>query len=265
MQRKLTEIEDSLFKTLHKKGNPLVLYNVWDVGSAQIVEKSGAKALATSSWAVAKSYGYEDGEKFPLKLALQNLKNIIEKVKAPVSFDFESGFASKLSDLIENVGLVVATGTIGINFEDQIIGKEKARYSIEEQCKRIKAIKEAIKEPLPNMFINARTDIFFQKDTSEHNEQDLKEAIERSKAYAEVGADGFFAPGLANHNFIKQLCESSPIPVNIMVQDVTAVKNLANLGVSRISYGPFPYIAVMQELEKSAIEVLTCIDANKKT
>ncbi len=61
MKRKFTEIEDSLFKTLHKKDNPLVLYNVWDVGSAQIVEKSGAKALATSSWAVAKSYGYEDG------------------------------------------------------------------------------------------------------------------------------------------------------------------------------------------------------------
>ncbi|WP_250311933.1 isocitrate lyase/phosphoenolpyruvate mutase family protein [Rickettsia endosymbiont of Oedothorax gibbosus] len=115
------------------------------------------------------------------------------------------------------------------------------------------------------MFINARTDIFLQKDTSEHNEQDLKEAIERSKAYAAVGADGFFAPGLANDNFIKQLCESSPIPVNIMVQDVTTVKNLVDLGVSRISYGPFPYIAVMQELEKSTTEVLTCIDTNKKT
>ncbi|WP_341757742.1 isocitrate lyase/phosphoenolpyruvate mutase family protein [Candidatus Tisiphia endosymbiont of Ditula angustiorana] len=265
MKRKFTEIEDNLFKTLHKKGNPLVLYNIWDVGSAQIVEKSGAKALATSSWAVAKSYGCEDGEKFPLKLALQNLKNIIEKVKVPVSFDFESGFASKLSDLIENVEHVIKTGAIGINFEDQIIGKEKARYSIEEQCKRIKAIKEAIKELLPNMFINARTDIFLQKDTSEHNEQDLKEAIERSKAYAEVGADGFFAPGLANHNFIKQLCEFSPIPVNIMVQDITTVKNLVDLGVSRISYGPFPYIAVMQELDKSATEVLTYIDTNKKT
>lgn len=92
----------------------------------------------------------------------------------PVSFDFESGFASKLSDLIENVEHVIKTGAIGINFEDQIIRKEKARYSIEEQCKRIKAIKEAIKELLPNMFINARTDIFLQKDTSEHNEQDLK-------------------------------------------------------------------------------------------
>ncbi|HJD64022.1 MAG TPA: isocitrate lyase/phosphoenolpyruvate mutase family protein [Rickettsia endosymbiont of Sericostoma sp.] len=264
MKRKF---EDSLFKTLHRKGNPLVLYNVWDVGSAKIVEKSGAEALATSSLAVANSYGYEDGEKLPLKLALQNLKNIIEKVKVPVSFDFESGFASELSELTKNIGLIVETGAVGINFEDQIIGKEKARYSIEEQCKRIKAVKEAIKESLfPNMFINARTDIFLQKDTSEHNEQDLKEAIERSKAYAEVGADGFFAPGLANHNFIQQLCESSPIPVNIMVQDVTTVKGLIDLGVSRISYGPFPYIAVMQELEKSATEALACIiDTNKKT
>ncbi len=265
MKRKFTEIEDSLFKTLHRKGNPLVLHNIWDVGSAQVVEKSGAKALATSSWAIAKSYGYEDGEKFPFKLALQNLKNIIEKVKLPVNFDFESGFSSKLSELKENVGLVVETGAIGINFEDQIIGREKERYSIEEQCKRIKAIKETIMESLlPSMFINARTDIFLQKNTSEHNEQDLKEAIERSKSYTEAGADGFFVPGLANHKFIKQLCESSPIPVNIMVQNVTVVKNLVDLGVSRISYGPFPYIAVMQELEKSATEALTCIDTNKK-
>ncbi|MDR0296456.1 MAG: isocitrate lyase/phosphoenolpyruvate mutase family protein [Rickettsia sp.] len=266
MKRKFTEIEDSLFKTLHRKGNPLVLYNVWDVGSAQAIEKSGAKALATSSWAVAKSHGYEDGEQFPLKLALQNLKNIIEKVKIPVSFDFESGFASELSELTKNVGLIVETGAVGINFEDQIIGQEKVRYSIEEQCNRIKAIKATIKESLlPNMFINARIDIFFQKDISEHNEQYLKEAIERSKAYAAVGADGFFAPGLANHNFIKQLCESSPIPVNIMVQNVTAVKGFIDLGVSRISYNPFPYIAVMQELGKSATEALACIDINKKT
>ncbi len=258
---------DNWFKSLHKQGDPLVLYNVWDIWSAQIAEKAGSKVLATSSWAVAGSHGYEDGEKLPLELALKNLKNIMEKVKVPVSFDFESGYALELKNLTENVKHVIETGAIGINFEDQIIGKEKARYSIEEQCQRIKVIKETIElSSLPTMFINARTDIFLQKDSSQHNEQDLAEAIERSKAYAAAGADGFFAPGLKNSQFIKELCESSPIPVNIMVQDVPTAKSLIDLGVSRISYGLFPYIAATQAFEKSVTEALTftTIEDNKK-
>nr|WP_253308633.1 isocitrate lyase/phosphoenolpyruvate mutase family protein [Rickettsia endosymbiont of Ceutorhynchus assimilis] len=251
------QLGNNWLKALHKPNDPLILYNIWDIWTARIAEKAGAKILATSSWAVAEAYGYEDGEKLPFKLALENLQNIIKNVKIPVTFDFESGFASELTELKRNVTQVIEAGAIGINFEDQIIGKNKARYSIEEQYKRLEVIKEAIKESsFPEMFINARTDIFLQKDATEHNEQDLKEAIDRSKAYAEAGADGFFAPALTNHNFIKQLCEESPIPVNIMVSDVATAKSLVNLGISRISYGPFPYIAITKAFEKSVIEAI---------
>lgn len=264
IKNKLVKVADQ-FKEMHKPGNPLILYNIWDVWSALVAENAGAKVLGTSSWAVAGSRGYEDGEKLPFKLALENLKNIIEKVRVPVSFDFEAGFALGLNDLIENVNLVVEAGAIGINFEDQVIGKEKERYSIDEQRARIKAIKDAIeKSSLPNMFINARTDIFLQKDSSAHNDDDLAEAIERCNAYANSGADGFFAPGLANPNFIKQLCDSSPIPVNIMVQSVADARGIVDLGVSRISYGPFPYITATQAFKRSVAEALTVINTADK-
>src|SRR6185312_14384068 len=106
------------FAELHTKGNPLVLYNVWDAGSANAVTEAGAPAVATSSWSVAEAQGYHDGEDIPLDLALQIITRIADTVDVPVSADFEGGYSDDHAMLAENVARLLDTGIVGINFED---------------------------------------------------------------------------------------------------------------------------------------------------
>jgi hypothetical protein len=131
-----------LFGELHVKGDPLILFNIWDAGGAKSVQEAGAKAIATGSWSVAAANGFSDGQNLSFGLALENLKRITGSVDLPVTIDLEGGYAEDLAGLRENVGKVIAAGAIGINFEDQIVGGE-GLYSIEAQAKRIGAIREA--------------------------------------------------------------------------------------------------------------------------
>ena len=230
-----------IFRDLHVKGNPLILFNIWDAGSAKAIEEAGAKAIATGSWSVAAANGFDDGEKLPFDFALANLVRIVNSVGAPVTVDLEGGYATDISGLKENIKKVIAAGAVGINFEDQIVGGE-GLYSIEEQSARIEAIREAAEQAGIPLFINARTDVFLKTYPAKHNESQLDEVIRRAAAYSRAGASGLFAPGLRDAEFIKKLCELTPIPVNIMVlPDTPPPAELAKLGVARISYGPGPY------------------------
>ncbi len=243
-------------KKLHIKGAPLILFNVWDAGSAKAIQETGAKAIATSSWSVAAAHGYDDGEKLSFDLALANLKRIIASVDLPVTIDLEGGYGRNPQEVQEAVAKVIEAGVVGINLEDQIIGQEKL-YSIEDQCARIKAAREAAEHAAIPLFINARTDIFLKADSISHNDTHLEEAIERATGYARAGANGFFAPGLKDAQYIEKLCELSPLPVNIMVlPDTPSPKQLAGLGVARISYGPGPYCQVMETLKEAGHEAL---------
>lgn len=240
------------FRSLHVKGAPLILFNIWDAGSARTVEQAGAKAIATGSWAVGAANGFEDGEKIPLGLALNNLERIVATVALPVTLDFESGYTTDLSELKQNIGKVIAAGAVGINFEDQIVSGD-GLYAIEDQSARIKAVREASEEAAIPLFINARTDVFLKSYPREHDEIDLEEAIQRARAYAEAGASGLFAPGLRDQELIKELCERSPLPVNIMVlPDTPPTKVLAHQGVARISYGAGPYRQITEALKDAA-------------
>ena len=87
------------FKELHTKGNPLVLYNIWDAGSAVAIQEIGSKAIATGSWAVAASHGLDDGENIKFELVLANLKRIISKVELPVTVDIEGGYGQNLVEV----------------------------------------------------------------------------------------------------------------------------------------------------------------------
>jgi 2-methylisocitrate lyase-like PEP mutase family enzyme len=244
-----------LLKSFHVKGNPLILYNAWDAGSAKVIQESGAKAIATSSWSVAAAQGYEDGEQVPFDAVLTNIERIIRVVNLPVTLDFEGGYAPHdLESLKVKIRRVIETGIAGINFEDQIVGSSNL-YPVSEQCTRIRAIREIADNVSSTLFINARCDVFFKADSSTHNESLLEEAIERAKFYAEAGADGFFVPGLNNFELIRKLCRLSPIPVNIMVNDASTSLSLVELGVARISYGPFSYISLMTALKETATKV----------
>jgi 2-methylisocitrate lyase-like PEP mutase family enzyme len=247
----------NILKNLHIKGDPLILFNIWDAGSAQAIQSVGSKVIATGSWSVAASHGCEDGEKVPFDLVLANLKRIIASVDLPVTIDLEGGYGQSPTEVQENVTKVIEAGAVGINFEDQIVGG-KELYSIEDQCKRIKAVREAAEHTSIPIFINARTDIFLKVDPANHNNEHLEEVILRASAYAESGASGFFAPGLRDAKYIERLCELSPIPVNIMVlPDTPSSKQLAELGVARISYGPGPYAQVLDTIKEAGRKALS--------
>src|SRR4030095_6100896 len=152
-----TELAET-FAALHVNGDPLIIFNVWDAGTAVAAEEFGAKAIATGSYAVALANGFDDGEKLPLELALANLERIVVSVDLPISLDFEGGYASEAQQLGENIRLVIKAGAIGINFEDRIV-KGEGLYGIDDQAARIRAIRKAADETSVPLFINARCDV----------------------------------------------------------------------------------------------------------
>src|SRR5687767_2703726 len=131
-----------IFTSLHIKGDPLILFNVWDAGSARAIQEIGAKAIATGSWSVAAAQGYADGQEIPFDFALANLKRILASVDLPVSIDLEGGYGDSATELQESVTRVIEAGAVGINFEDQIVGGT-GLYSVEGQRARIEALREA--------------------------------------------------------------------------------------------------------------------------
>lgn len=238
------------FAELHVKGTPLALYNAWDAGSAKAVEQAGAQAIATSSWSVAEAQGYRDGEDIPITLARQIIERIAASVDVPVSADFEGGYTDDDAALADNVSRLLDIGIVGINFEDRAV-KGSGLYDTERQATRISAIRRAADDAGVALFINARTDLFLGQGNEPSATVD--EAINRSKAYADAGASGFFVPGLQEEALIARICEASALPVNVMVMDgVPDNERLAQIGVARISYGPIPYIEAMKCVQERA-------------
>ncbi len=237
------------FAALHVPGAPLVLYNIWDAGSAGAVAKAGAAALATGSWSVAAAQGYADGESIPLPFLLQIVERIVTSVELPLTVDFEGGYAVAPEALAENVSRLIAAGAIGINFEDQIVGGE-GLHTMDVQAARIVAARAAAMAAGVPLFINARTDLFLkEKDAGRHGAL-VEEAVDRGLRYAEAGASGFFVPGLVTPDLIRAVCEGVGVPVNVMMKDgMGSSADLAGLGVARISYGPAPYFTAMKDLK----------------
>ncbi|MFC5585131.1 isocitrate lyase/phosphoenolpyruvate mutase family protein [Nitratireductor kimnyeongensis] len=243
------------FHALHVKGDPLILYNIWDAGSAAAVAEAGARSVATGSWSVAAAHGYGDGEKIPVELLAKVTRRISETVELPLSVDFEGAYATDPTDAAENVSHILDAGAVGINFEDQIVGGD-GLHSLADQAKRIGAIRAMAETRGVPLFINARTDLFLKESDRNRHAALLAEAKERAKAFADAGASGFFAPALVDQALIEELCEASPLPVNIMAMKTAPdATTLGRLGVARISHGPGPYRAAMAWLREAATAV----------
>ena len=248
------------FRALHIPGKPLVLFNIWDAGGAKAVATGGAKAIATGgakaiatgSWSVANANGFGDGERIPLALAIDNLRRIVGATELPVTIDLESGYGDTSELVGETIAVAIDAGAVGCNLEDSFPANGKLRETVD-QADRIRRARQTADAANIRFFINARTDIFFQRPPEEHDDAMVVEAIDRAHAYAEAGADGLFAPGLADITLIARLAEVSPLPLNIMVGDATPpVRALAEHGVARVSYGPGPYLMAMKALEEAA-------------
>jgi 2-methylisocitrate lyase-like PEP mutase family enzyme len=237
------------FADLHVPGDPVILYNAWDAGSARVIAEAGAKAIATGSASVAAAHGFADAEGLPLELALANAARVVAAVDLPVTIDFEGGYGVAPAEAAANVAKLAATGAIGCNFEDQVVGGE-GLHPAAFQAARIAAIRAAVG---PDFFINARTDLFLKAKPETHDGAMVDAALARAHAYAEAGASGFFVPLLADLELLERFCVASPLPVNFMAfPGAPAAAEVAASGVARISHGPFPFRLAMKALKEAA-------------
>ena len=237
------------FAALHVPGDPLVLYNIWDPGSAVAVAAAGAKALATGSHPVGDASGYGDAHQVPLDYVFANAKRIMAAVDLPLSVDFEGAYSTDPEEGAANVARLKATGAVGCNLEDQVVGGEGI-HPLELQVRRIAAIRRAVGD---DFFINARTDLLLK----DHEGDGIDQVIERGKAFADAGASGFFVPRIADPRHIEQVVRAVSLPLNAIAFPGAPPKaEWAAAGVARISHGPFPHKALMgtlTEMAKAAI------------
>jgi 2-methylisocitrate lyase-like PEP mutase family enzyme len=240
------------FAALHVPGDPVILYNIWDVGSALAVVKAGAKALATGSHPVGDASGFGDAHQVPIDFVFANARRIVEAVDPlPLTVDFEGAYSTDPRQAGDNVALLARTGAVGCNLEDQVVGGEGI-HPLEQQCRRIEAIRAAVGG---DFFINARTDLFLKTQT--YDDALIDEVVERGKAFADAGASGFFVPRLADSRQIERVVREVPLPLNVIAFPGAPPKSeWAAAGVARISHGPFPHRALMAKLEEMAREAI---------
>ena len=232
------------FAALHVPGDPVVLYNIWDAGSAKVVVEAGGKAIATGSHPVADALGLSDGEQVPLELALENARRIVTVVDVPVTIDFEGAYSADPGKGGENVLRLKETGAVGCNFEDQVVGGE-GLHPLKAQVERIRAIRRAVGD---DFFINARTDLRIKDQAAP-----LEEVIERGIAFAEAGASGFFVPRLGDPREVERVVRDVPLPLNLIAFPGAPPKaQWASAGCARISHGPFPLRQLMEKFKEMA-------------
>ncbi len=235
------------FAALHVPGDPVILYNIWDTGSALAVAAAGAKAIATGSHPAGDAAGFGDGQQVPLDFVFANARRILAAVDLPLSVDFEGAYATDPVEAAANVAALKATGAVGCNFEDQVIGGQGV-HPLQDQVARIRAIRNSVGS---DFFINARTDLMIKE--KEDDGTLIDRVIERGKAFADAGASGFFVPRIADPNDIERVVRAVPLPLNAIAFPGAPDKGMwADAGVARISHGPFPHKALMATLTDMA-------------
>lgn len=242
----MTSLAEDL-RNLHTTEEILVLVNVWDAASARTVaDTPRCRAVATASHSIAASHGYEDGEHIPVELMLETIRRICAAVDLPVTADLEAGYGS----VALTVRSAVAAGAVGANLEDGMRPLDQAVQAVEA------SIAAAQREGVP-IVINARTDTHLI-DTGLSDGARLEEAIRRGQAFLDAGADCVFVPGCTDEAEIRQLVEAFDRGhLSLLgVPDLPEPAALQDLGVARVSYGPYPQRWAMQALAAQAAVLL---------
>ena len=224
----LKPIAAQAFHQLHQ-GGLLPIANIWDAGTARLVESLGAKALATTSAGVAWSHGYPDGDLLPTDRLVATVESIARVVAVPLSVDIEGGYSDDPSAVAGLVGRLIDAGAVGINIED-------GAGSPEVLCAKIERIKKTGAALGVDVFVNARTDVYLRGLSSAENR--LAETLARAERYDGAGADGIFVPALIDADEIRQIASGTRLPLNVLAYPgLPAAAELENLGVRRLSAG----------------------------
>jgi 2-methylisocitrate lyase-like PEP mutase family enzyme len=223
------------FKAMHREG-ALVLPNAWDAGSAAVMAAHGARAIATTSGGVSWSLGRPDGQGLSRDDMVEQVRRIAAAVDVPVTADVEGGYGPTPEDVAQTVEAVIAAGVVGVNIEDsQKPGGPL--FDSQEQAERLRAARAAAQRAgLPELVINARTDVFLFGIGNPGDR--LVDVIARAEEYEEAGIDSLFVPGLLDLTTLAELVKAVSVPLNVMVSPgAPTVTALAEAGVRRVSVG----------------------------
>lgn len=218
-------------RRMHQSTELLELVNVWDVASARaIAARPGTTAIATASAAIADSHGYPDGEHIPLDLHLAAVARICQVVELPVTADLERGYG----DVATTIEAALDAGVVGANLEDDLC-------AVQEMLERVTAAVESGAARGIPLVLNARTDVYLKSPGTREADK-LAEAIRRGAAYLTAGADCIFVPGCISETSISELVSAfGPGRLSLLaVAGTPPTSRLAELGVARLSHGPYP-------------------------
>jgi 2-methylisocitrate lyase-like PEP mutase family enzyme len=237
------------FLALHRPGQPLLIPNPWDAGSARLLASLGFEALATTSSGFAATLGRLDG-RVTADEALSHAALIVEATELPVSADLENLFADSAEGVAETARGAVAAGLAGFSIEDYSGDDHNPIYDIERAAERVRAVVEVAHAGPAHVVVTARAENHL------HGRDDLADTIARLQAYQQAGADVLYAPGPTSAEQIAAIVSSVHRPVNVLVRAGSpTVAELAELRVSRISVGGSFAFAAIDALVSAAREL----------
>lgn len=236
------------FLALHQGPGPLLIPNPWDAGSAKLLASLGFTALATTSSGAAMAQGLADGE-LGIRATFENAAAIVAATPLPVSADMENGFAANPAEVADTVRRCLDIGLSGCSIED-FTGRGDEIYDLAQAVDRVKAAASAAHDGPVRLVLTARAENHI------HGHDDLADTIARLRAYADVGADVLYAPGLTAARDIRRVVESVHRPVNVLALPASPpVAELAAIGVRRISVGGAFAFAAFGALAEAATEL----------
>ncbi len=234
-----------LLRSLHRPGTPLLLPNVWDVATARAVVAAGFPVVATTSVGVANALGFED-HGAPAGEMLAAAARIARGVEAPVTVDAEAGYGLEPAALVDALR---DAGAAGCNLEDTDHAADRLRDT-DRQAEWLSAVRRAAADAGYGLVINARVDVFFGPmlaGAGPGTQQELvPEALRRARAYIEAGVDCVYPIGLWEAGALRSFMSEVTAPVNVArLPQAPSLDELAELGVARVSWGPFLYFGAM--------------------
>jgi 2-methylisocitrate lyase-like PEP mutase family enzyme len=239
-----------VLRSLHRRGEPLLLPNAWDVATARAVVAAGFPVVATTSGGVAGALGYKDHEGAPAGEMLAAATRIASSVDVPVTVDAEAGYGMEPAEL---VSALRSAGAAGCNLEDTDHAAGSLRDP-DRHAEWLGAVRRAASADGYPLVINARVDVFLGPLLSGAGpgtqEQLVPEALRRANAYLEAGADCVYPIVLWETDALRRFVSEVPGPVNVVRMPQTlSVAELAELGVARVSWGHFLYLDAMARFE----------------
>ena len=222
------------FLKLHHQQGLLLIGNCWDVTSAKVLQDAGFQAVATSSAAVARSLGFEDGQEIPFELLFETVGRIKKVLSIPFSVDLERGYDDGSADgVARNIERLAEIGVVGVNLEDGLREEVRILRPLADFQNLIRTVNNTVNKNGLRVYINARTDGYLV-----NHPDAFAEAKMRVKAYEEAGAHGVFVPMAVNETEIAEIVRSVSLPVNVLaLPNLPSLKKLQELGVKRVSMG----------------------------